>query len=176
MSYFVACCSVLWSCLSCLVFCLEFVPVLCPVSPWLLSSRPGYLTGLGSLQLKASSPDCCSQDLAIWLDWVHDSSKYQALAAVLKTWPSDWIGFITAQSIKHCCSSCCLISSDFIDLCCSISFVLQPSFVQVWLRPSSCSPADCPFLLFELPLQPCYPCLVNKRHSLNNSVHGSLSL
>ncbi len=70
------------------------------IKPWLLFLRPGYLTGLGSLQLKASSPDCCSQDLAIWLDWVHYSSKYQALAAVLKTWLSDWTGFTTAQSIK----------------------------------------------------------------------------
>ncbi len=96
--------------LSCVLCFVLFVPVLCPDSPWLLFSRPGYLTGLGSLQLKVSSPGC---------------------------------------------SSCCLISSVLIDWCCSISFVLQPNFVQVWLQPSSCSPADCPFLLFGLSHQPC---------------------
>ncbi len=36
-----------------------------------------------------------------------------------------------------------------------ISFALQPSFVQAWHWSSSCSPADCPFLLFGLSLQPC---------------------
>ncbi len=133
VSYFVVY-SVLWSCLVC-------VPVLCPESHWLLFY----------------------------------SSKYQALAAAPKTWLSDWTGFTTAQSIKlwlllprpgyltglgslqlkvssSGCSSYCLISSDLIDWCCSISFVLQPSFVQAWLWPSSCSPADCLFLLFGLSL------------------------
>ncbi len=57
VSYFFACCSVLWSCLLCLVCCVLSRVCFCSVScfPWLLFSRPGHLTGLGSLQLKASS-------------------------------------------------------------------------------------------------------------------------
>ncbi len=71
-------------------------------------------------------------------------------AAVLKTWLFDWTGFTAAQRIKPWLLKLLPISSVLIDWCCSISFVLQPNFVQVWLRSSSCSPADCPYTVWTL--------------------------
>ncbi len=170
MSYFVACCSVLWSCF---VSCLFLFSVLIPR---LLFSRPGYLTGLGSLQLKVSRPGYLTGlaslqlkvsrpgyltglgslqlNVSIMPGYLTGLGSLQLNVSIMPGYLTG-LGSLQLKVSSPSCSGCCLISSVLIDCCCSISFVLQPNFVQVWLQLSSCYPADCPFLPFGLSHQPC---------------------
>ncbi len=56
-------------------------------------------------------PGCCSQDLAIWLDWVHYSSKYQALVAQAAAWFPAFS--LTGAALSPLFSSQTLSRSDF---------------------------------------------------------------
>ncbi len=82
MSYFAAGCSLLWSCLVCCVFvlCLFLFCILIP-------------------------PGCCSQDLAIWLDWVHYTAQSFKLW-FLKLRPdlqrSHWLVLLLCSPAKRC--------------------------------------------------------------------------
>ncbi len=116
----------------------------CSVSGFLLAAV---------LQFKVSSPGCCSQDQAIWLDWVHYNSKYQALVAQAAAWSP--VISLTGAALSPLFSSQALPRPVF-----DHPPVLQQTALSYCLD-SHFSPVNL--------------CLVIKRHSLDYSASGSLS-
>ncbi len=111
-----------------------FVLVLCPDSLWLLFYNSKY-------------------QALDWLDWVHYSSKYQALVAQAAAWSP--VISLTGDALSPLFSSQALLRPDF-----DHPPVLQHTALSYCLD-SHFSPVNLS--------------LVNKRHSLDYSASGSLS-